>query len=176
MIARKLIGQQGSIGALLSLSASAAGGDDPIADLMASTRRLLAEALRGELLERPVISTSAELAAYLRFELVHLDVEEVRVLFLNAANHLIGDEVMARGSLLEAPIYPREIIKRALELGATALILAHNHPSGDPTPSQADRDATSGLAAAGRPLGITVHDHVVIACNGWTSLRAEGML
>jgi DNA repair protein RadC len=98
------------------------------------------------------------------------------VLFLNSKNRLLRDEVMSEGSINETPIYPREIMRRALELGATALILAHNHPSGDPQPSDGDVDATRRIARAARSLDIKIHDHVVVARSGWTSFRTLGLL
>lgn len=102
--------------------------------------------------------------------------EIARVLYLNAANHLLRDESCAEGSLLEVTIHPREVVRRALELGATALILVHNHPSGDPTPSRADREATRRLAAAAALLDIRLHDHVIVASSGCVSFRALGLL
>jgi DNA repair protein RadC len=105
-----------------------------------------------------------------------LDVEQLRVLFLNPRNILIADEVMARGTIDAAPIYPREILKRALDLGATALILAHNHPSGDPKPSAADIAATRTIVEGGRALGVVLHDHLILSRSGWVSLSAERLL
>lgn len=94
----------------------------------------------------------------------------------NTRNLLIRDELVAEGTLDEAPLYTREVIHRALDLGSAALILVHNHPSGDHSPSRADIDLTRQIAAAGKPLGITVHDHLIIGAKGHTSLRAQGML
>jgi DNA repair protein RadC len=108
--------------------------------------------------------------------MAYLPTERLRVMFLNTDNRLIYDETMAEGSVNETPIYPREIMRRSLEVGATALILAHNHPSGDPSPSQGDIDATRRVAAAGNALGIAIHDHVIVARSGWTSFRALGLL
>ena len=98
------------------------------------------------------------------------------MLFLDSGQRLLRDEIMTRGTLTEAPIYPREIMRRALELGAAGLILAHNHPSGDATPSGADKAMTHRVASAGRELGVTLHDHFIVAGPNWVSFQAEGWL
>ena len=100
--------------------------------------------------------------------------EEFRILFLDRKNQLIADEVQQRGTVDHTPVYPREVVKRALELSATAVILAHNHPSGDPTPSRADITMTRQIVDIGAPLGIKVHDHVIVGKHGHASLRALG--
>ena len=102
--------------------------------------------------------------------------EEFRVLFLDRKNILIADEVQSRGTIDHTPVYPREIVKRALEVGATAIILVHNHPSGDPTPSKADIDMTRDIAKAALALGITVHDHLVIGRKGHASFKSLNLL
>jgi DNA repair protein RadC len=103
-------------------------------------------------------------------------VERFHLLFLDRQNRLIADETQQRGTVDHTPVYPREVVRRALELGATALILVHNHLSGDPTPSKADIEMTREIAAAGEKLGISVHDHVVIGRSGETSFKAAGLL
>ena len=108
--------------------------------------------------------------------MAHQPVERVRVLYLNSKNMLIRNEPMSEGSVDEAAIYIREVIRRALELQAVALILVHNHPSGDPTPSQQDIRLTRTLIEAGRPLGIALHDHLIIGSGGHCSLRALGLI
>lgn len=108
--------------------------------------------------------------------MAHRDIEQFRVLFLDRKNVLIADEAQARGTVDHVPVYPREVVKRALELNASALILVHNHPSGDPTPSSADIDMTAQIANAAEALGITLHDHLVIGRNAELSFRAEGLL
>ncbi len=150
--------------------------NDAITNLLVSVRDALVHALRTEVSNRPILSTGPDLLNYLFFEMSRLCVEEVRALFLDTRNRLICDEVVVRGSVNEAPIYPREIIKRALECGSTAIILAHNHPSGDPTPSESDIASSKRLILAGRELGIVLHDHIIVARTGWTSLRMEGLL
>ena len=132
--------------------------------------------LRSEAAKAPILGSSQALIDYLFVDLAHLPAERLRVLFLNAKNRLLRDELMSEGSVNEAPIYPREIMRRALELGATALILAHNHPSGDPAPSAGDIQATRRIVEAGRALDIRVHDHVILARSGWSSFRALGLI
>ena len=126
--------------------------------------------------ERPVLSNWQALLDYLRARLAHEAVEHVRVLHLNTRNMLIRDELMGRGSIDQAAVYVREVIRRAIDLGSAAIILVHNHPSGDPSPSRVDIDITRAIAAAGKPLGVVVHDHLIIGSNGHTSLRAQGLL
>mgnify|MGYP000181445056 CR=1 FL=1 len=113
---------------------------------------------------------------YLTIAMAHLKVEQVRVLFLDVRNQLIADEVQGEGSIDEAAVHPREIIKRALDLGAGAIILVHNHPSGSPEPSRADIQITNKIAEAGRLLGVVVHDHVIIGRQGHVSLKAKGLI
>jgi len=129
-----------------------------------------------DLMKGPILSNSKALTDYLSASMAYAPSEELRVLFLNSQNRLLRDEVMAHGSIMEVSIYPREIVKRALELGATALILVHNHPSGDPHPTQSDVQATARIIEGARALEVVVHDHIVIAKSGWTSFRALGLL
>ena len=102
--------------------------------------------------------------------------KEFRILFLDKRNHLIADEVQQRGTVDHTPVYVREIVKRALELSWTALILVHNHPSGDPTPSRADIDMTRTIVTTAKPLGILVHDHLIIGKDGHTSFKSKGLI
>jgi DNA repair protein RadC len=113
---------------------------------------------------------------YLQVAMGHGQAEAFRILFLDAKNNLIADEVQQQGTVDQAPVYPREVVKRALELGATALILVHNHPSGDPTPSRADIEMTKQVVAAARPMGIVVHDHVVVGHGNTASFKALGLI
>jgi len=113
---------------------------------------------------------------YLNAALARERVEQFRVLFLDSKNRLLADEVLGQGTVNHTPVYPREVVKRALELGATALILVHNHPSGDPTPSRADLEMTAEIKAAASLLGIALHDHVIIGNGRHTSLRRDGLL
>ena len=125
---------------------------------------------------RPMLSNWQALLDYLRADMAHHVVERFRVLHLDTRNYLIRDEVMSRGTIDQAAVHVREVVRRALELGSAAIILVHNHPSGDPSPSRADIDITKAIAAAGKPLGITVHDHLIIGRQGHASLRAQGLL
>lgn len=137
-----------------------------------AARRLARQVVR----EKPVLGSWQALIDYLRIDMAHLTVERVRVLYLNAQNLLIEDQHVSDGSIDEAAIHPREVIRRALDLGAGALILVHNHPSGSPEPSRADIQITNKIAEAGRLLGIVVHDHVIIGREGHVSLKAKGLI
>ncbi|URW75998.1 DNA repair protein RadC [Sphingomonas donggukensis] len=124
----------------------------------------------------PILSNWQALLDYLRADMAHHAVERVRVLHLSSRNQLIRDEVMNEGTIDEAPVYAREVIRRALQIGSAAIILVHNHPSGDASPSRADIQITRAIADAGRPLGVALHDHIIIAAGGHTSLRAQGLI
>jgi DNA repair protein RadC len=132
--------------------------------------------LRGEMAARPVLSNWQAVLDYLHAEMAYHTIERVRVLHLNVRNMLIRDELVAEGSIDQAPVYAREVIRRAIELGSAALILVHNHPSGDVTPSRADIDLTRIVVQAAKHLDIAVHDHVIIGTQGHTSLRAKGLM
>jgi DNA repair protein RadC len=131
---------------------------------------------RQNILDRPILSSWTALIEYLRAAMAHEANEQFRLLFLDRKNALIAEEVQARGTVDHTPVYVREVVKRALELGATALILVHNHPSGDPTPSRADIDMTREIARAAAPLGVTIHDHIIIGRGEPASLRALGLI
>lgn len=131
---------------------------------------------RASMVRRTLISSHAALVAYLTAAMAWRGREQFRVLFLDKKNQLLLDEVMNEGSVDHAPVYPREVVRRALEVDASAVILAHNHPSGDPAPSPADIDMTRQVAAAGRTLGIAVHDHLIIGREGAASLKALGLM
>ena len=132
--------------------------------------------LRSEVKEQPILASWQSLLDYLRVDLAHLTVERVRVLHLNSKNMLIRDELMAEGSIDQAVIHVREVIRRAIDLGSAAIILVHNHPSGDPQPSRADISLTRDIAEAGKKLGIQVHDHIIVGASGHTSMRGLGLL
>ncbi|NDV98477.1 DNA repair protein RadC [Salipiger sp. PrR002] len=131
---------------------------------------------RSRVLQRPVVSSWEALLDYCQTAMAHAETEQFRILFLDRKNVLIADEAQARGTVDHVPVYPREVVKRALELNASALILVHNHPSGDPTPSSADIDMTAQIEAAASVMGITLHDHLVIGRSRELSFRAEGLL
>jgi len=132
--------------------------------------------MRAEVLDRPVLNNWDRLTDYLSAALSRERVEQFRVLFLDSKNRLIADEVQARGTVNHTPVYPREVVRRCLELQATALILVHNHPSGDPTPSRADVEMTQEIKAAAATLGVVVHDHLVLGKGRYFSFRREGLL
>ena len=127
--------------------------------------------LRGAVKKRPVLSSWSTVLDYCRTVQAFADREEFRVLFLDKRNALIADEVQQTGTVDHTPVYPREVVKRALELSATALILVHNHPGGDPTPSRADIDMTKQIIEIARGLGIEVHDHIIVGRDGHASLK-----
>jgi DNA repair protein RadC len=131
---------------------------------------------RARVLNRPALSSWAALMEYCKTTMAHRDTEQFRILFLDRKNVLAADEEQARGTVDHVPVYPREVVKRALELNASAIILVHNHPSGDPTPSQADIDMTKQIELAARAVGIVIHDHVVVGKERDASFRAMGLL
>ncbi len=146
-------------------------GESAITDLKiveAAARRLT----KGAVKARPTLGSWTEVLDYCRSAMAFNDREEFRVLFLDKRNVLIGDEVQGRGTVDHTPVYPREVIRRALELGSTALVLVHNHPSGDPTPSTADIRMTHEIIAIAKPMGIAIHDHLIVGKHGHSSLKA----
>jgi len=177
--AKRLLHDFGGIGPLLSASADTLRRDGLTDPTIAALKIAQATALR--LLEtrveaRPILSSWDALCDYLHAAMAHSRVEEVRVLFLNAKNMLLANEALWQGSVDEASVHVREVIARAIALGATALIIVHNHPSGDPSPSQQDIRLTRDLVEAGRHMKVTVHDHVIVGASGRTSMRAMGLI
>jgi DNA repair protein RadC len=145
----------------------------------AALKTVLAASLRlahAAVSEQPIIGNWDKLIAYLTAELAYEKVEQFRVLFLDSRNRLLADEVLGRGTINHAPVYPREVVKRALELNAAALVLVHNHPSGDPTPSRDDIAMTEEIRLAAATMQIFLHDHIVIGSGTWISFRREGLL
>ena len=126
---------------------------------------------RGEVRKRTVLSSWGSVLDYCRTTMAFADKEQFRVIFLDKRNQLIADEVQQTGTVDHTPVYPREVVKRALELSATAIILVHNHPSGDPTPSRADIQMTQAIVEVAKPLGISVHDHIIVGKEGHASLK-----
>lgn len=179
-LAKALLADFGSFSAVLAGDATRLVRHKRVNERTLALFRAVREAgrrmLREQIVDRPVISSSAALIDYCRLRLADEPIEHFRVLFLDRKNRLIADEEQQRGTVDHAPLYPREVIKRALELGATALILVHNHPSGDPTPSRADVDMTRDVIDIAARLGITVHDHVVVAKGGVSSLKSLGLI
>jgi DNA repair protein RadC len=179
-LAKRLLAEFGGIGGLLTANPEALRrvdgmGDTTIAALKiahASALRLL----RAEVADKPVLANWQALLDYLHAEMAHHPIERVRVLHLNTRNMLIRDEKISEGSIDEAAVHIREVLRRAIDLGSASLILVHNHPSGDPAPSRADIDITRGVIEAGKRLGIAVHDHVIVGAQGHSSLRAMGLI
>jgi len=126
---------------------------------------------RGEVRRRPLLSSWSAVIDYCRAAQAFAEKEHLRVLFLDKRNQLIADEVQQEGTVDHTPVYPREVVKRALELSATAIILVHNHPSGDPTPSHADIQMTQSIVEVAKPLGIAVHDHIIVGKDGHASMK-----
>jgi len=178
-LAKKLLHEFGGIGGLLTADAGAlarAGLTEGAAGAIKIAQAAALRLLKAEVANRPVLGSWQALLDYLHADMAHLVVERVRILHLNSKNLLIADERMSEGSVDEAAVYVREVIKRALELGATAIIIVHNHPSGAPAPSRQDIQLTREIVEAGRPLKIAVHDHVIIGASGHVSLRAQGLI
>jgi len=151
-------------------------GSDRAAALVHAARQVMIEVRRTQIVDRPVIGSGSALRDYLGAVAGGSPREELRILYLDARQHLIRDELLATGTVDAVPIHTREIMRRALELGASGLILAHNHPSGDATPSHSDIAETRRVAQAARTLGIVLHDHVIVARAEWTSMRTMGLI
>lgn len=179
-LARSLLQRFGSLAGVLQADPRTLALHPGMGEATAAALRVVTVAAtrlaRQKVREAPVIGSWQALIDYLTIDMAHLTVERVRVLYLNTRNMLILDDLVGEGSIDEAAIHPREVIRRALDLGATGLILVHNHPSGSPQPSRADIEITNRIAEAGRLLGVTVHDHVVIGREGHVSLKAKGLI
>ena len=179
-LAKQLLVRFGSLAGVLGASPAELQTVKGVGEALALDLKLLHEAAlrtaREQLAKRPVISSWSALMAYVKTALAHEAREQFRVLFLDKKNGLIADEVLGRGTVDHAPVYPREVMRRALELSASAVILVHNHPSGDPAPSAADIDMTRQIVEALKVLRITVHDHLVVGRDGVASFKALGLM
>ncbi|KZD12671.1 RadC family protein [Oceanibaculum pacificum] len=179
-VAKALIDRFGNFAEVISADAQALRQVDGIGEAgLVALKSVQAGALRllqQRILNRPVIASWRDLLDYCRASMGFEKIEQFRVLFLDRKNLLIADEVMQKGTIDQTPVYPREIIRRALELHASALIMVHNHPSGDPTPSRADIDLTKEVDAAAKALGLSLHDHLVIGREEHASFKAMGLL
>jgi DNA repair protein RadC len=178
-LARRLLNEFGGIGPLLSADpetlAHAKVSEAAIAALKIAQAAAL-RLLKSEVKDRPILSSWQALSDYLHAAMAHRATESARVLHLNTKNVLIRDELISEGSVDQAAIHVREVVRRAIELQSASIILVHNHPSGDPSPSKQDIALTREIIAACRPLGITVHDHVIVGSKGQASLRAMGLI
>jgi DNA repair protein RadC len=179
-LAKALLREFDGIGGLLAADAEALGRVDGMGETSIAAIKIAQAAalrlLRAEVAARPVLANWQALLDYLHADMAHHAIERVRVLHLNTRNMLIRDELMSEGSIDEAAVQVREVIRRAIDLGSAALILVHNHPSGDPAPSRADIDITRAIIEAGKRLGIAVHDHLIIGKGGHASLRSMGVI
>ena len=178
-VAKALLARFGGFAATISADAEAlAAAGLSLAGIAAlkSVREAALRLMRAELQEQPVVNSWDKLIDYCTAQIAHGQIEEFHILFLDRKNVLIKHERQQKGTIDHTPVYPREVVKRALELGASALILVHNHPSGDPAPSKADIAVTQDIKKAAAPLGVVLHDHVIIGRNRHTSLRDLGLI
>jgi len=179
-LAKALLKKFGSFAEVIHAPEARLREVDGIKDASIHQLKLIAAAAhriaKGELKRSIALSSWNDVIDYCRTSMAFADKEQFRLLFLDKRNRLIADEAQQTGTIDHTPVYPREVIKRALELSATALILVHNHPSGDPTPSQADIQMTKAIIDIATPLGISVHDHIVVGKNGHASLRGMKLI
>ena len=179
-IAKDLLMHFGSIAALMQAPVESLlkikGISKNTALFLKSISELSKRSLKQELVGKPLLNSWSSVLEYCHATMAHQQIEKFRILFLNKKNHMLADEVQQHGTIDHTPAYPREVIKRALELGASALVLVHNHPSGDHRPSEDDVDVTRAIIRAGEPLGIKVHDHIIVSSNGYSSLKSLGLI
>jgi DNA repair protein RadC len=178
-LAKRLVEKFGNFAGVISAPRETllgAGLKDNTIDMVKIVRESAVRLARQEVIDRPVLSSWQKVLDYCRARLAHEPTERFHLLFLDRKNVLIADEEQQRGTVDHTPVYPREVVKRALDLGASAIILVHNHPSGDPTPSKADIAMTREVAKAAETLGLTVHDHIVIGRSGHASFKGMGLL
>ncbi|MDO5648947.1 DNA repair protein RadC [Paracoccus sp. (in: a-proteobacteria)] len=179
-LARRLIESFGDFNRVLTAAPARLQAIDGVGPAVITELKIVAAAAermaRARVMHRPVLSGWQALLDYCHTVMAHGETEQFRVLFLDRKNVLIADEEQARGTVDHVPVYPREIVRRALELNASALILVHNHPSGDPTPSDSDITMTARIAQAGEFMGITLHDHLIIGKSREISFRSQGLL
>ncbi|MEM6852597.1 MAG: DNA repair protein RadC [Pseudomonadota bacterium] len=179
-LAKRLMAEFGGLGGVLAAEAALLQKTAGVSENVATELKIVAAAaeslMRGAIRDRPVLSSWTALLDYCRATMSYGRIEEFRVFFLDNKNRLIADEVLQRGTINHAPVYPREVVKRALEVGAAAIILAHNHPSGDCTPSKADIAMTQSIVEAAKALGVAVHDHLIIGAGEHASFKSLGLL
>ena len=174
-LAKALLTKFGSFNDVIAAPPARLKEVDGVGDAVIATLKVVHAAAnrfaRGEVKRRPALSSWSAVLDYCRTAQAFADVEQFRILFLDKRNQLIADEVQQKGTVDHTPVYPREVIKRALELSATAVVLVHNHPSGDPTPSRADIQMTQTIVDIAKPLGIAVHDHIIVGKDGHASMK-----
>jgi DNA repair protein RadC len=179
-LAKQLIQHFGSfaevIGAPVSRLTEVKGIGESVALDLKIVEAALKRAMKGQVAKKPVLSSWSAVIDYCRLAMAFAEREQFRILFLDKKNALIADEVQQTGTVDHTPVYPREVMRRALELSATALILVHNHPSGDPTPSGADMRMTRELVDIAKPLGIAIHDHIIVGRDGHASFKGLGLI
>ncbi|HVI51362.1 MAG TPA: DNA repair protein RadC [Candidatus Sulfotelmatobacter sp.] len=179
-LAKVLLARFGGFAGVLTASPEALQDVDGIKEVAATALKVVQAAAqrlaRQEVIDRPILASWEKLLDYCHITMAHRDVEQFHLLFLDRKNVLIADEAQQKGTVDHTPVYPREVIKRALELNATAIIMVHNHPSGDPTPSRPDIEMTKLVRDAARAVGITLHDHLVIGKKGHVSFKSMGLL
>ena len=179
-LAKALLKEFGSFAEVVHAPVARLREVDGIGEASINQIKMLAAAAsrvaKGEIKRKVALSSWNDVIEYCRGGMAFADKEQFRLLFLDKRNQLIADEVQQTGTVDHTPVYPREVIKRALELSATALILVHNHPSGDPTPSQADIQMTKAIVDIAAPLGISVHDHIIVGKNGHASLKGMRLI
>ncbi|WP_423803793.1 RadC family protein [Paremcibacter congregatus] len=179
-LAKQMIAHFGSFAETLSASENRLKEVPGVGDTVVTALKLVEAAAQklalGAILDKPVLSNWKALTDYCHIQMAHQKNEQFRILFLDRKNRLIADEKQQSGTVDHTPVYPREVIKRALELHATAIILVHNHPSGDPTPSRDDIEMTKRIEEAGKQLGVILHDHLIISKSGQTSFKTMGLI
>jgi DNA repair protein RadC len=179
-LAKDLLARFGGFGAVVHADLPALLAVPGVKENAATAIKIIGAAAgrlaRAQIQDKPVLSSWEKLLDYCKIALAHLPQERFHLLFLDRKNVLIADEVQQTGTIDHTPVYPREVVKRALELHASAIIMVHNHPSGDPTPSQADIDMTGRVRDAAAPIGIVLHDHLVIGKAGCFSFRSHGLI
>ena len=179
-LAKALLAKFGSFAEVISAEPARLKEVEGIGDSAVIALKLVQEGAlkltREQVLDKPVIGSWQALLDYCKAAMAYSKKEQFRILYLNRKNVLIADEMQQEGTVDHTPVYPREVIKRALELGASAVILVHNHPSGDPTPSRDDIEMTKEIKEAGKKLGVSIHDHVIVAKGSYSSFKSLGLL
>mgnify|MGYP000014691852 FL=1 len=179
-VAKALLARFGSYAEVISADVAeikkVEGAGDAVAIALKTVQASALRLTQDEVMNQPVLTSWDKLLKYCRAAMAYETSEHFRILFLNKKNVLIADEVQQQGTVDHTPVYPREVVKRALELGATALIMVHNHPSGDASPSKADIEMTMEVKEAGERLGIMLHDHVIVSKSGNNSFKTMGLL